>query len=227
MLPPESLEGRPDVGSVEDGEGAPADVLIACISPRALSGLEVRGKKVEPLSIGWFRHQYVENNVFVAADRAVGSLPVTRPVLTVVPLLLAWDIPFVDDCHPWEEVWRLWPAHRADSSPAGGVSRHNLRPGWIRTSMASPLATLPPLTAWRFMQVNCIGSGGAALNRQGNGTEGIVVPLMRQLLTRFGSRPGAINRSTALCHRHRCRGVTGRHQWTQPNLGMSAMVAPG
>ena len=44
MLPPESLEGRAEIGSVEDGEGAPADVLIAFVSPLpcALSGLEVR-----------------------------------------------------------------------------------------------------------------------------------------------------------------------------------------
>ena len=44
MLPPESLEGRPDVGSVEDGEGAPADVLIALVSPLpcAFSGGELR-----------------------------------------------------------------------------------------------------------------------------------------------------------------------------------------
>ena len=44
MLPPESLEGRPEVGSVEDGEGAPADVLIALVSPVAcaLFRLEVR-----------------------------------------------------------------------------------------------------------------------------------------------------------------------------------------
>ena len=45
MLPPESLEGRPEIGSVEDGESAPADVLIALVSPVAcaLFGLEVRG----------------------------------------------------------------------------------------------------------------------------------------------------------------------------------------
>ena len=44
MLPPESLEGRPEIGSVEDGESAPADVLIALVSPVAcaLFGLEVR-----------------------------------------------------------------------------------------------------------------------------------------------------------------------------------------
>lgn len=47
MLPPESLEGRSEVGSVEDGEGAPADVLIALVSPVAcaLSGLEIRGEE--------------------------------------------------------------------------------------------------------------------------------------------------------------------------------------
>ena len=45
MLPPESLEGSPEVGFVEDGEGAPTDVLIALVSPVAcaLSGLEIRG----------------------------------------------------------------------------------------------------------------------------------------------------------------------------------------
>ena len=45
MLPPESLEGRPEIGFMEDGEGAPSDVLIALVSPVAcaLSGLEVRG----------------------------------------------------------------------------------------------------------------------------------------------------------------------------------------
>ena len=44
MLPPESLEGRPEIGSVEDGESAPADVLIALVSPVAcaLFRLEVR-----------------------------------------------------------------------------------------------------------------------------------------------------------------------------------------
>ena len=44
MLPPESLEGRPEVGFMEDGEGAPADVLIALVSPLpcALSGGELR-----------------------------------------------------------------------------------------------------------------------------------------------------------------------------------------
>ena len=47
MLPPESLEGRAEIGSVEDGEGAPADVLIALVSPLpcALSGLEIRGEE--------------------------------------------------------------------------------------------------------------------------------------------------------------------------------------
>ena len=44
MLPPESLEGRPEIGSVEDGEIAPADVLIAFVSPLpcALSWVEIR-----------------------------------------------------------------------------------------------------------------------------------------------------------------------------------------
>ena len=45
MLPTESLEGRSEVDLVEDGEGAPANVLIALVSPVpcSLSGLEVRG----------------------------------------------------------------------------------------------------------------------------------------------------------------------------------------
>lgn len=45
MLPPESLEGKPEIGSMEDGESATADVLIALVSPVAcaLFGLEVRG----------------------------------------------------------------------------------------------------------------------------------------------------------------------------------------
>ena len=45
MLPPESLEGRTEVVSVEDGEGAPADVLITLVSPLSspLSGEEIRG----------------------------------------------------------------------------------------------------------------------------------------------------------------------------------------
>ena len=44
MQPPELLEGRPEAASVEDGKGAPADVLIALVSPVpcALSGVELR-----------------------------------------------------------------------------------------------------------------------------------------------------------------------------------------
>ena len=44
MLPPESLEWRPEVGSVEDREGTPADVLITLVSPLpcAFSGGELR-----------------------------------------------------------------------------------------------------------------------------------------------------------------------------------------
>ena len=35
MLPPESLEGGPEVGFVKDGEGPPSDVLITLVSPGA------------------------------------------------------------------------------------------------------------------------------------------------------------------------------------------------
>lgn len=76
MLPPESLEGRSEVGSVEDGEIAPADVLIAFVSPLSspFFWLEIRGEVAvafeasERFAIG----MDLTNSVFVApADRAV------------------------------------------------------------------------------------------------------------------------------------------------------------
>lgn len=76
MLPPESLEGGPEVCSVEDGEGSPANVLIALVSPLlcALSGLEVRGAEGAAFeaSDGFAIGMELTNSVFVApADRAV------------------------------------------------------------------------------------------------------------------------------------------------------------
>ena len=68
MLPPESLEGRPEIGSMEDGEGAPADVLIALVSPVAcaLSRLEVR---------------CAEGAASEAFDRSAISMDLTNSVL--------------------------------------------------------------------------------------------------------------------------------------------------
>ena len=76
MLPPELLEGRPEAASVEDGEGGPADVLIALVSPVpcALSGLEVRGGEgaASEASDGFAIGMDLTNGVLVApADRAV------------------------------------------------------------------------------------------------------------------------------------------------------------
>ena len=76
MLPPESLEGRAEVGSVEDGEGAPADVLIALVSPLpcAFSGGELRWAEgaASEASDGFAIGMDLTNGVLVApANRAV------------------------------------------------------------------------------------------------------------------------------------------------------------
>ena len=76
MLPPESLEGRAEVCSAEDGEGAPADVLITLVSPLpcAFSGGELRWAEgaASEASDGFAIAMDLTNNVCVApADRAV------------------------------------------------------------------------------------------------------------------------------------------------------------
>ena len=76
MLPPESLEGRPEVGSVEDGEAAPADVLITLVSPLpcALSGGELRWAEgaASEASDGFAIGMDLTNSVLVApTNRAV------------------------------------------------------------------------------------------------------------------------------------------------------------